>query len=66
MNSDFDWKVLAHCTYPVYSDMPGHRNDARDCGEPACYLVWWADDQSDSMVLCKEHFDAVKASEGIA
>ena len=61
--SGFDWEIMATCKYPVYSDMPGHRNDPKDCGEPACYRVWWVGDGSDSIPLCAEHFFKVRNDE---
>lgn len=56
----FDYEVLAKCEYDVYS---GYDNEAYDCGEPATHKVWWKDEGSDAMLVCKEHFDLIYQTE---
>ncbi len=57
----FDWEELPYrCQYGVYT---GYDNEAEDCGEPATHKVWWADDASDAMLVCQEHFDFIKKTE---
>ena len=56
---DFDYEVLAICEYPIY-DVHGA---AHGCGEPATHRVWWKEDASDAMLVCREHFSKIKALE---
>ncbi len=34
-----------------------------ECGQPACMIVWWQDDKSDTMFVCAKHFNEVLESE---
>ena len=58
--SGFDYEVLHRCEYGVYA---GYGNEVVGCGEPATHRVWWADDMSDAMLVCQEHFEVIKKSE---
>lgn len=57
-DSGFDYKIIAACQYGVYSD-----NEVVDCGEPATHRVWWADDASDAIFVCAEHFRFIRDTE---
>ena len=57
----FDYRIIATCEYGVAAVYSPEGVD--DCGKPAPYQVWWADDESDFMTVCAEHFEAIRASE---
>jgi len=59
--SGFNWEVPARCEYGIPSPYEPH--DVSACGEPATHRVWWADDKSDAMALCAEHFEKVRVIE---
>ena len=50
----FDYRVLHTCQYELADNL--------DCGEPATHKVWWKD-ESDSMLICLEHFELIKKTE---
>ena len=64
MDRGFDYEILARCQYGVadfyYS---GGEMGVADCGEPAIYKVWWADNMSDAMLVCQKHFEFIKKTE---
>ncbi len=60
MTDGFEWKYLKGCEYGVAS---GYDNEVEDCGEPSYAVVWWKDDKSDAMRLCRHHFDEVRKTE---
>jgi len=55
-----DFEPLAKCQYGVPFNGP---EGWSDCGDPACYRVWWNDYNNDFMFVCKEHFDTILKSE---
>lgn len=57
--SGMDYEYLGQCLYDV-SDT----NEPVECGEPAIVAVWW-DAVSPKLVLCKKHFDLVRAQEAL-
>ena len=54
-----DYKVLESCQFPI----PIGSNDCDGCGEPASYVVWWADDGKDPLYVCPEHLAFIKTCE---
>ena len=60
----FEYEMLDNfCEYPVptkYRSMSGYT----DCSEIAVARAWWTLDESDAMLVCKEHLDRVLQSEG--
>lgn len=56
---EFDYEVPYTCEYEVLDK----HNNPFDCGEPACYKVWWDEYGRDAMLVCQEHFDFIKAKE---
>ena len=52
MDNSFDYRILHYCQYELL-DL---HNNSFDCGEPATHEVWWADDESDAMLVCLKHF----------
>ena len=59
MDEGFDYELLGTCQMGV----PIGGRDVADCGEPACYQIWWKGDKSDAMLVCMEHFKFFKESE---
>ena len=58
-----DWEALdtPGCEYGVSVNYGPDGID--NCGSLAQYRIWWAEDQSDSMFVCGEHFVVVHNSE---
>jgi len=52
MGKSFDFEALHHCQFELLD----RQYNPFDCGDPAIYRVWWADDKSDAMLVCPEHF----------
>jgi len=59
MAKSFDYKILHLCQFEL---LDSHHN-LFGCGEPATHKVWWADDMSDAMLVCPEHFFMIKKRE---
>ncbi len=60
----FDYRVPNTCEFDVGN--PHAPDGYGACREPAMYWVWWEDDESDGMWMCKQHFDYTKTLEEAA